>query len=123
MMNEGATLIVSVPNVAHLSVSLPLLFGRRFEYADGGILDRTHVKFFVESTAVGLLNDAGFEVTDGVVNGLVGAKTKALDILTLGLMRNHLAKQYIMKGRLKPKPFSQTPVAWKLGLPPGVIAD
>lgn len=123
MMNPGATLIVSVPNVAHLSVSLPLLFGRRFEYADGGILDRTHVKFFVESSAVALLNDAGFEVTDGVVNGLISPRTKALDSLTLGVFRNHFAKQYIMKGQLKPKPFSQKTVAWKRALAPGVIAD
>ena len=39
----GAVVIVSVPNVAHLSVRLSLLFGR-FEYQDRGILDRTHLR-------------------------------------------------------------------------------
>ena len=38
-------LIVSVPNIAHWSVRIPLFFGR-FSYTDRGILDRTHLQFF-----------------------------------------------------------------------------
>ncbi|MBZ5671576.1 MAG: hypothetical protein LAO04_17845, partial [Acidobacteriia bacterium] len=41
----GGTVIVSVPNVAHLWVRLSLLAGR-FDYADRGILDRSHLRFF-----------------------------------------------------------------------------
>ena len=37
--------VMSMPNVAHLSVRLMLLFGR-FEYASRGIMDRTHLHFF-----------------------------------------------------------------------------
>src|SRR5579872_3759409 len=62
--------IISLPNVAHLSVSMPLLFQRRFEYQDAGILDRTHLRFFTEASAVNLLNEAGLLVTRGVVTGL-----------------------------------------------------
>ena len=45
LLAPGALLVVSVPNVAHWSVRLPLLFGF-FEYYDRGILDRTHYQFF-----------------------------------------------------------------------------
>ena len=45
----GAVIIVSVPNVAHLSVRLSLLVGR-FQYGDRGILDRTHLSFFTRRT-------------------------------------------------------------------------
>lgn len=41
----GATLLISVPNVAHWSIRLQLLFGI-FHYTDRGILDRTHFQFF-----------------------------------------------------------------------------
>jgi len=44
-LRENGLVIVSVPNVAHLWVRLQLLLGR-FDYADRGILDRTHLRFF-----------------------------------------------------------------------------
>ncbi len=59
----GGTVIVSVPNVAHLWIRLSLLAGR-FDYADRGILDRTHLRFFTRRTAVALLREAGLAVDD-----------------------------------------------------------
>ncbi len=53
----GGTVIVSVPNVAHLWVRLSLLAGR-FDYADRGILDRTHLRFFTRRTLLELLRSA-----------------------------------------------------------------
>ncbi|WP_439623516.1 methyltransferase domain-containing protein [Gemmata sp.] len=55
--------IVSVPNVANVTVRLGLLFGR-FEYRPRGILDRTHLRFFTRKTARQLLEGAGYEVTE-----------------------------------------------------------
>jgi 2-polyprenyl-3-methyl-5-hydroxy-6-metoxy-1,4-benzoquinol methylase len=52
--------IVSVPNVAHLWVRLSLLAGR-FKYADRGILDRTHLRFFTRRSLDELLTAAGLE--------------------------------------------------------------
>ena len=96
LLEPGGHVIVSVPNIAHLSVAIPLLFRRRFTYKDSGILDRTHVRFFVEETAVGMLHDADLVVTKGLISGLQGARSKVLDRLSVGLLRHHLAKQYIM---------------------------
>ncbi len=45
MLSPGGTLLLSVPNVAHWSVRFPLLFGF-FEYAERGIMDKTHLQFF-----------------------------------------------------------------------------
>ena len=52
--------IVSVPNVAHLWVRLNLLLGR-LPYADRGILDRTHLRFFTLSSFRQFLSEAGLE--------------------------------------------------------------
>lgn len=41
----GASILISVPNIAHWSVRFPLLFGY-FEYFDRGLLDKTHLQFF-----------------------------------------------------------------------------
>jgi 2-polyprenyl-3-methyl-5-hydroxy-6-metoxy-1,4-benzoquinol methylase len=114
LLNPEGQVIVSVPNIAHLSVSVPLLFQRRFDYQDAGILDRTHLKFFVEDTAVKLLNDANLKVTKGLISGIQGRKAKLLDFLTLGLLRHHAAKQYIMLGQLSDRGFVQQKIKWAL---------
>jgi 2-polyprenyl-3-methyl-5-hydroxy-6-metoxy-1,4-benzoquinol methylase len=61
LLAPDGLVIVSVPNMAHLYMRLSLLLGR-FEYADRGILDRTHVRFFTLRTARRFLEDAGFTV-------------------------------------------------------------
>ena len=58
---RGGVVIVSVPNVAHVWVRLSLLAGR-FDYADRGILDRTHVRFFTRRTFLAFLAEAGLAV-------------------------------------------------------------
>jgi 2-polyprenyl-3-methyl-5-hydroxy-6-metoxy-1,4-benzoquinol methylase len=57
----GGDVVISIPNVAHLWMRLSLLTGR-FEYADRGILDRTHLRFFTERTLRTLIAGAGLRV-------------------------------------------------------------
>jgi 2-polyprenyl-3-methyl-5-hydroxy-6-metoxy-1,4-benzoquinol methylase len=54
--------VVSVPNVAHLWMRLSLLIGR-FDYAERGILDRTHLRFFTRRTLAALVGEAGLRMT------------------------------------------------------------
>ena len=57
----GGSVVVSVPNVQCVEVLAPLLRGR-FEYADDGILDRTHLRFFTRTSARDLVRSAGLEI-------------------------------------------------------------
>jgi SAM-dependent methyltransferase len=54
LLKPGGRLIISLPNVANLTVRLALLFGR-FDYAERGILDRTHLHFYTRRTVKSLL--------------------------------------------------------------------
>jgi len=60
-INDNATLIVSLPNVAFLENRLGLLRGR-WEYQDVGILDRTHLHFYTLKTARELIESSGFKI-------------------------------------------------------------
>lgn len=60
-LREGGTLLASVPNVANITVRASLAAGR-FPYADRGLLDRTHLRFYTRRTALELLGSAGFTV-------------------------------------------------------------
>jgi len=61
LLNPGSRIVISVPNVAHVSVRAQLFFGR-FQYSARGILDSTHLRFFTRQTIMELLRDSGFTI-------------------------------------------------------------
>lgn len=61
VLEDGGSIVVSVPNVAHGDVRL-MLAGGEWTYRDLGLLDTTHVRFFTRATMVALLTEAGFGI-------------------------------------------------------------
>jgi len=55
--------IVSLPNVANITVRLMLLAGM-FNYTDRGILDKTHLHFYTRKTAKRLLEENGYQIAE-----------------------------------------------------------
>jgi len=98
---DGA-LVVSVPNIANWTVRLGLLAGR-FRYADRGILDRTHLRFFTLATLRSMLVEAGFSV-ESIVGAipvpLVTAERAARVTHRVGNLRPNLfAYQFVAVAR------------------------
>lgn len=58
-LDRNGCLITSVPNVGHGSVRLALL-GGAFPYAELGLLDRTHLRFYTRESLLRMLGDADF---------------------------------------------------------------
>jgi SAM-dependent methyltransferase len=58
-LQPNGRLIVTGPNVAYWAVRKDLLLGR-WNYTDGGILDRTHLYFYTAPTWRTLIEDGGF---------------------------------------------------------------
>lgn len=56
LLNPGAQIVVSVPNVAHISTRLQFLFGR-FQYVERGLLARTHLQCFTRRALIEVLTD------------------------------------------------------------------
>lgn len=56
-----ATFVISLPNVAHLSARMLLLFGQ-WPQMERGIFDRTHLHFYTRRTAERMLAEAGLHV-------------------------------------------------------------
>jgi 2-polyprenyl-3-methyl-5-hydroxy-6-metoxy-1,4-benzoquinol methylase len=61
LLPTGGKAIISVPNIAHWTARRALLRGR-FDYADNGLFDRTHLRFFTRASAQELARRAGFAV-------------------------------------------------------------
>ena len=63
LLKPHGQMLISVPNIANITVRISLLLGR-FEYTQRGILDKTHVRFFTRRTARRLLEENGYEIVD-----------------------------------------------------------
>lgn len=105
---DGAV-VVSMPNVAHLWMRLSLLAGR-FEYAERGILDRTHLRFFTHRSMRALLTDAGltvmratatpaplYQVVPERYHGAVLARTHAASAVAARMLPRLLGYQLVMQ--------------------------
>ncbi len=100
----GGHIIVSMPNVKHYSVLLPLLRWDVFPYSDAGILDRTHVKMYTGTEIQKLIQKSGYR---SVRMGYCSYSTpteqekKMLDILETFLegpsKETFFAYQYVLK--------------------------
>lgn len=75
-MKNDAALIVSVPNFMNITVMLPLLRGN-LEYADEGILGKTHLKMFTMKSCVEMLTQAGYSAE---YRGVVSGKALGIDV-------------------------------------------
>jgi hypothetical protein len=83
-LSDSGRILISIPNIRHESVVLPLLVEGRWEYADSGILDRTHLRFFTRDGVLKLLVDAGFELEGriaGVQTGRPAYVAKAAELV------------------------------------------
>lgn len=58
LLKPDGILVASIPNIRWYKVSLPLVLMGRWRYADDGILDRTHLRFFTRETIKALFDHA-----------------------------------------------------------------
>jgi 2-polyprenyl-3-methyl-5-hydroxy-6-metoxy-1,4-benzoquinol methylase len=89
LLKPNGHLVVSVPNVANISVRLMLLSGY-FHYTERGILDKTHVRFFTRRTARELLESNGYRIME--------QKMTIMPLeLVLGLSPDHFVMRIIQR--------------------------
>ncbi len=118
---RGDGLIVgSVPNVRHMTLLVKLLLLKDWPYADDGILDRTHLRFFTEKSLRRIFVQHGFIVErlhgirsiikEGVTglpygkNMMIRLATLAVIGLSLGFWRDIQYPQIAFRIRCAPVP-------------------
>lgn len=64
LLAKGGRVVASIPNVRHYSVLRGLALQGDWRYADCGLLDRTHLRFFTRKSMVRLFDQSGFTVRE-----------------------------------------------------------
>ncbi|MBI2617032.1 class I SAM-dependent methyltransferase [Candidatus Gottesmanbacteria bacterium] len=62
-LKSNGVIIVSIPNIAFLSIRLMLLCGK-FTYRDTGIMDQTHLRFYTKKTFLKLFWEAKWNLRE-----------------------------------------------------------
>jgi SAM-dependent methyltransferase len=105
-LRPGGVLVASLPNVRHYRVSGGLFFRNRWDLGDAGILDRTHLRFFVRDTAVELLTHSGL-VLEEVRAPLPERRRGLVRIfrrVTFGLLDSLISVRYVIRVRRPDEP-------------------
>ncbi|MDQ2650309.1 MAG: class I SAM-dependent methyltransferase [Actinomycetota bacterium] len=97
----GGHLIASIPNVRHFRVSGGLFFKNHWTLADAGILDRTHLRFFVKETAVELLTHSGLVLEEVAAPELERHRRERelFNKVTFGKLSSFVDTRYVIRVR------------------------
>jgi methionine biosynthesis protein MetW len=93
LLRPGGSVIVSLPNIVSLRARVQLAMGV-WRYADAGIFDRTHLRFFTVATGRALVTGCGFSISHesfvGPLTFFGGRRFLALTALRPGLLGNQM---------------------------------
>lgn len=93
-------IVCSIPNVRFIYMLRDYLVGKDWKYADFGVLDKTHLRFFTKKSIARLFEDLGYEVLrlDGI-NGVKTWKFEAFNLATLGFFSDTRYSQFACTAR------------------------
>jgi 2-polyprenyl-3-methyl-5-hydroxy-6-metoxy-1,4-benzoquinol methylase len=120
-MLPGGCIVGSIPNVRHITALFKMLITKDWKYAESGILDRTHLRFFTEKSLRRTLQEHAYRIekfaglSSIVRNGISRATDKpnvaqdalyrlitvSVICLTLGFYWDTQYPQYGFRARLR----------------------
>lgn len=62
LLRKGGVVVSSIPNIGHFPTVFRLAIHGEFEYAERGILDKTHLRFFTRKSIRKMYETAGYRV-------------------------------------------------------------
>ena len=119
--SPGGVCVTCIPNVSHWSLLVQQVQGQ-WTYADQGLLDRTHLRFFTRASAIEMFQKAGWTVLDATPRVLWPEKTdaaikafgpiaEALGVSPENLRRDLSAFQWVITAINGPAPQTTTVAA------------
>lgn len=103
LLAPGGVIVASLPNIRFWPVSWGLFAHGRFDLADSGVLDRTHLRWFTRDTAIALMTSSGLQL-DRIEGRIPARRWKLANSLTFGRLRGLFDMQYHLRVSLPSPP-------------------
>ena len=104
LLTKRGTVVSSIPNVRYCLVLKDLLINKQWSYTDGGVLDKTHLRFFTQKSILGIFEVLGYEVLSiKGINKRSSWKFILFNIMTLGFFSDSQYQQFACVAKLKAK--------------------
>ncbi len=102
ILSPGGYVVSSIPNVRYIGNLVEVVIKKDWEYKSGGILDRTHYRFFTKKSIRRMFNEAGYSVVEcSGINATPSIKTWLLGIVTFGHMADVKFLEFATVAKLK----------------------
>ncbi len=98
-LKKGGYVIASMPNVRYYKTIRNLVFCGRWDYKEGGILWKEHLRFFTLANIKELFEGAGCQIIEIKRNIVSSRIMKILNFLLFNRLKDFLAYQYYIKAQ------------------------
>jgi 2-polyprenyl-3-methyl-5-hydroxy-6-metoxy-1,4-benzoquinol methylase len=103
-LTPNGVVVASLPNVRFFEVLFFLLFFKRWDYQECGVLDRTHLRFFTYKNIKELFESNGYDICEFKgINPTKSILYNVVNILTLGFMWDSRYIQFACVAQKKKK--------------------
>lgn len=102
LLRDDGVIVASIPNIRCYKAWVPLVFCNKWTLTDAGLLDRTHLRFFVRSTAIELMTSSGLTLQEVRANPLAARRIKFIRAVTFGCLNSFMDLQYLVKVKNSP---------------------
>ena len=97
----GGYIVCSIPNVRYIRNLYEVLIEKDWEYKAGGILDRTHYRFFTQKSIIRMFTNTGYTVVNCTgINPTNNVLTRLLGIISFGYMADVRFLEFATVARL-----------------------
>lgn len=100
-LRPNGYVVASIPNIREFQTLSKLIFQGTWEYQDSGILDRTHLRFFTESSIKNMFGRLGFTMEEMKgINRNWRRLPRFLNLVTFGLISDTLFLQFAVRAKV-----------------------
>lgn len=101
LLKADGHLLISIPNVQNFRITVPLVFNGSWEYTEEGLMDKTHLRWFTESSITSLVGSNGYRVKKIARELPLNSVSGKLNLATFGLLKNHLTSHLYLESCLE----------------------
>ena len=93
LLKSKGVIVASIPNVRYFDNMWNLLVHKNWEYADYGILDKTHLRFFTKKSIVSTFENLGYRIN--IIEGITPTRARKFNFFNKILLNQIEDMRYL----------------------------